>query len=248
MTGGSNRSGVGTGLVVSDLHLFARRSVGKECLRRLQPRLLRTRCLVLNGDIFDFRWSTISGHTASVERAVDWLETQLATLPDCEIHYVLGNHDCLGEFVARLDGLTDACARFHWHRQALQLGHALFLHGDCANAWMDAASLERYRETWSRDRQRHGLATRAYEVSDRLGFTRLAHRLHFPRRRTIARLEHYLDRTRTGWRETVRQCYFGHTHEPFNDVSCAGVTFHNTGSAITGMGFNPMSFEIGRAA
>lgn len=247
MTATSSSKGGGAGLVVSDLHLFARRSAGVERMRQLQPRLLRTCCLVLNGDIFDFRWSTIPGHPATVRQAVGWLETLLAALPKCTIHYVLGNHDCLTEFVAELAGLTGACPRFRWHRHSVRLGNAIFLHGDCANGWMDAAALQRYRTPWSRDRQRHGLATKAYQISDRLGFTRTAHRVQFPRRRTLARVMHHLDQTQADWRNTVRECYFGHTHEPFNDVAGEGITFHNTGSAIVGMGFNPTSFTPGGA-
>lgn len=245
MTRSRSHNGIEAGLVISDLHLFARRSVGAECMRRLEPRLCRIRCLVLNGDIFDFRWSTIPGHEATVKAAVRWLEDLLTALPHCQVHHVLGNHDCLNPFVARLAEVAERCPRFHWHHQSLQLGSAIFLHGDCANAWMDPAALERRRVSWSRDRQRHGLATRAYQLSDRFGFTRLAHQLQFPRQRTIARLEHYLDHARPGWRNTVRQCYFGHTHEAFNGASSGEVTFHNTGSAIAGMSFNPTHFEIG---
>lgn len=232
------------GLVVSDLHLFARRSAGLERMRELGLRLQRASLLVLNGDIFDFRWSMLPNHAASVERAVDWIETLLEERPERQVYYVLGNHDCLDEFVVELNSLAERCSGFRCSPRSLQIGDAVFLHGDCANAWMDAAALDRYRAAWRQDRQRHGVVTTAYEWSDRLGITQLAHRCQFPRRRTLARLAHHLDQTRPRWRDTVRRCYFGHTHEPFGDVMHEGITFHNTGSALVGMRFNPLSFSL----
>ena len=47
------------GMAVSDLHLFAYRSAGEEYFNSLRPQLNATDILVLNGDIFDFRWSTL---------------------------------------------------------------------------------------------------------------------------------------------------------------------------------------------
>ncbi|MCP5528330.1 MAG: metallophosphoesterase [Verrucomicrobiales bacterium] len=230
------------GLVVSDLHLFARRSAGFGRMQELRPRLKRASVLVLNGDTFDFRWSTLPDHPASVERAVEWMETLLADLPACVVHCVLGNHDCLDEFVAELDPLVTRRSNFRWHAGSVQIGDAVFLHGDCANAWMDATVLDRYRASWRCDRQRHGAATTAYEWLDRLGITRLAHRWQFPLRRTLARVAHHLDHTRPRWRDTVRRCYFGHTHEPIPEATHEGITYHNTGSAISGMAFNPLTF------
>ena len=93
------------GLAVSDLHLFARRSAGEEYLHSLRSQLASTDVLVLNGDIFDFRWSTLPSVEATAARALEWLEALHAAYPSCTIHYVLGNHDCPTFFRARLDRL-----------------------------------------------------------------------------------------------------------------------------------------------
>lgn len=100
------------GLVISDLHLMASRSVGMDMLPSILIRLKGCDALVLNGDTFDFRWSTHPGEVRSIEVA-------LATI----------------------------------------------------------------------------------------------------------------------------DCYFGHTHIPFRGHHHEGVEFHNTGSAIRGMGFQPLEFE-----
>ena len=59
-------------LAVSDLHLFAHRSIGAECFDSIRPQLATTDVLVLNGDIFDFRWATLK-HDAVIDSAISWL-------------------------------------------------------------------------------------------------------------------------------------------------------------------------------
>jgi len=234
-------------MVVSDLHLFAQRSTGLERMQSLIPRLSKTDLLVLNGDIFDFRWSTRSDHPHSIRDAVTWLGELMASAEQCQIHYVLGNHDCLTEFIPELARLATGSPNFNWHQYSVQLDDALFLHGDCTHSRMDQRALEKYREHWSRDGKRHGPATTAYEMADRLGMTRLVHHLQFPRKRTLRRLTHHLDLTNQNWRKSIQHCYFGHTHDPFSDIAHEGVLFHNTGSAIRGMSFNPISFTVNRS-
>jgi len=232
------------GLVLSDLHLFATRSDGSALFDSLQPQLTRIQVLVLNGDTFDFRWSQFPDHEATIQAALRWLNDLLGRLPQCDVHFVLGNHDCLSAFTQRLLSLAETHPRFRWHDKWLQLGDSLFLHGDCAQQQMDARGLERYRAGWREDQQRGTLASQIYTCADRLGLTSLAHRWRFPRRRTLERIAYYLDRAYPDWRRETRHCYFGHTHLPFSGTIHQRICFHNTGSAIRGMTFNPRAFEL----
>lgn len=232
------------GLVVSDLHLFASRSDGLNRIASIRDRLSETDLVVLNGDIFDFRWSTHSGHAHSIREAIQWLLDFSRSVPHSDVHYVLGNHDCLVDFVLQLDAVKRDCSNFEWHEYSVQFNEHLFLHGDCTNEKMDKAALKRYRDFWSRDGRRHGPRTTVYQMSDRLGFTRLVHKFHFPRERTLQRLVHHLDIVKPHWKRSVQHCYFGHTHEPFSNVRHSDVTFHNTGCAIRGMQFNPIEFAL----
>lgn len=238
----SNRTPA-TGLVVSDLHLFARRSIGRDLMRDLLPDLRSQRLLVLNGDVVDFRWSTCANHAETIRRTMDWLGDLIHAVSRCEVHYVLGNHDCHAGIKPALSRLASAHPRFHWHEFHLQLGGALFLHGDCTNWRMNRRDLQAYRESWGRARRQGRAATGAYRMLDRIGLTRMVNRLHFPIDRTLDRLAHHLDEAHAGWRQSVRHCYFGHTHEPFANQERDGVTFHNTGSAIQGLKFNPLTID-----
>ncbi|MGC4016223.1 MAG: metallophosphoesterase [Luteolibacter sp.] len=232
------------GLVLSDLHLFSIRSVGEECLASIRDQLAGARVIVLNGDTFDFRWSTIGTEEHTIAAALDWLRAFVADHPQADVHFILGNHDCLAAFTFRLDSLASGLPRFHWHETVLQLGGNLFVHGDCAHRPMDAAGLDHYRSLWRHDKPRHRLLGHGYRVADRLGITWLAHRSHFTRAKTLARLTWYLDCTNSSWRGATRDCYFGHTHLPMRDCEWDGVRFHNTGSAIQGSPFSPLRFAL----
>ena len=231
------------GIVVSDLHLFARRSRGTTRFASIRDRLNSAEVLVLNGDIFDFRWSTLGEHKRTLPAAVNWLRRLADDFPECQVHFVVGNHDCTAAFLNELSSLARSLPRFQWHEHLLRLGPSLFFHGDCAHRRMDHYSLTRFRAYWQRDWCCGSSIAAAYECVDRLGITRRVHEWHFPRRKTVERIVFYLDHTCPGWRKRTRDCYFGHTHLPFSNYEYEGVQFHNTGSAIHNLDFNPIAFE-----
>jgi UDP-2,3-diacylglucosamine hydrolase len=125
--------------------------------------------LVLNGDIFDFRWSTLDSTETTISAAMQWLSALLELYADMRVVYVLGNHDCLPEFEQRLRSLSQAEPRLEVHPYFAFVGDALFLHGDCANGCVSRAELDRYRERWRKGDRFGGLAVKAYRYADRVG-------------------------------------------------------------------------------
>lgn len=239
---GSKSQHPARGAVVSDLHLFARRSDGQHQFSQFESKLGHLDAIVLNGDTFDFRWSQLHSETESITAATRWLESLIERRPGCDIHFLRGNHDCLAAFTPALLRLSSDHARFHCHDHRLQLGDLLFLHGDCTNRRMDLAALERFRESWSHDRQRGRLAASLYSAVDATGLCSLFHHCYFPAGQTVARVAHHLDHVLPGWPQVISRCYFGHTHRPVHGFENNGVHFFNTGSGIRGMGFAPLSF------
>lgn len=232
------------GIVVSDLHLFARRSRGQAQFDAIREGLRQVNMLVLNGDIFDFRWSSHANHNQTLAAAMNWLHALTADLPDCHIHFIIGNHDCLPAFQEELARLASSQPRFHWHEYLLQIGPALFLHGDCAHYRMDHVALKSYRANWQRTRRWSPALAIAYEGLDWLGITPRVHDWHFPREQTLERIAFYLDHAFPEWRIQTRDCYFGHTHLPFANHEHAGIRFHNSGAAIHKQVFHPISFVL----
>ncbi|WP_367875314.1 metallophosphoesterase [Luteolibacter sp. Populi] len=231
------------GLVISDLHLFSPRACAEELLDRLAAELDRVDVLVLNGDTFDFRWSTLPCEAASIAGARSWLERWIRRFEGREIHYVVGNHDCLGTFREELKVLAAGSNVLTVHDSHVRLGSSLFLHGDCSNRGMNPARLAAYRKVWSKDRQRGIWGRRFYRVVDATGAGILFHRCYFQQAATVGRVTRYLDEALPGWRNGTSDCYFGHTHVPFRDHRDGEVRFHNTGSATRKMGFQPLRFD-----
>jgi UDP-2,3-diacylglucosamine hydrolase len=66
---------------------------------------------------------------------------------------------------------------------------------------------------------------------------------HTPKR-CARRLLRSVAAGRLGSREGLTDIFFGHTHVPFSDFTYGGVTFHNTGSCIRKLAFNPVRFRI----
>ena len=232
------------GLVVSDLHLFSRRSDGEKLWERVDEARGDAEVLVLNGDTFDFRWSRFSDEAASIAAALAWVERLICDGRWRRVHYIFGNHDCLDEFTRELRKLADEREILVCHELQLQLGRCFFLHGDCANRRMSPADLNRYRASWRKDRPRGPWSKALYDGVDALGVSKIFHELYFPPARTIGRVAHHLNLVFPEWRQQVDHCYFGHTHQPFSGHTHEGVTFHNTGSGIRGMGFQPLCFTI----
>lgn len=230
------------GLVISDLHLFSRRSRAEGLLAEMEEQIASAEELVLNGDVFDFRWSVLPDMRTTTDAALEWLNTLIEKRSGKPIHYLLGNHDCVTCFTEKLSDFAEARPSLQCHPSFLRIGNNLFLHGDCANHRMDSEGHRRFRDAWSKDKQRGAIGRLFYDAADAVGASGKVHDLWFPLHDTVRRVAHYLDHILPDWREEIGHCYFGHTHLPFTGHRHDGVMFHNTGSAIREMEFMPLTF------
>ena len=217
------------GHVVSDLHLFAHRSDGPKHLQMMSRLAQDADFLVLNGDIVDFKWTTLACSESTARVGVDWLASLVTAAPNCELFYVLGNHDRVAFFAKHLESLAAESPRFHWHPTHLRIGSCLFLHGDlvfdrtCPDPFgMAMRPTQRVRGMAANLGYRAVIATRAH---------RMAHPFFHPRR-CARRITHCLERAHPDLADGLTDVYFGHTHRPFTDFRHNGLLFHNTGSAV----------------
>jgi UDP-2,3-diacylglucosamine hydrolase len=221
-----------SGFVLSDLHLFTRRSMAAGWEGDIARAASAGDFLVFNGDIVDFRWSTLPSVGDTIDAAVRWLDHWLVAYPRCRFYYVMGNHDGLAEFGQRLELLSRLRPNLVWHPSAVCIGSALFLHGDLPLRLGRGRSL---RGPLPEVLGQHGrLADDCYQLATAARLPRAAVRIH-ARRRTVAKVERALQADPPYALGPVTDVYFGHTHLPFARHRHGGLTFHNSGSAIRGM-------------
>lgn len=222
---------------VSDLHLFSRRSNGDRHAAAIHERARVAREFVLGGDLFDFRWTTRPTISDAVRHAARWLEHLAAENPHCRFHVLLGNHDHRRDYCDQLDKLSRRRENFAWQPFVLRMGKAVFLHGDAADRGATPNRLTERRSHAEHHRKKGRLANLMYDVAISGRLHNVVARAANRRRKVARRISAYLDAVGHGRESGVEHVYFGHTHVPLTDFQHGGLTFHNPGATIKGVGF-----------
>lgn len=199
---------------------------------------------VLNGDIFDFRWTTFDTIEETVPEALQWLHDFVSKFPKCRFHYILGNHDSVDAFTEELDTFVTETPNLDCHPHYLRLGNALFLHGDVAASDDGAAGFLRYRARWFHDEKKGALPNRLHDALFRVRIHKVAYHSAFPVRRVVARLLRYLDDIEAEVGDGVEEIYFGHTHLAMSGYEHRGIRFYNCGVPYSGLKFQILETEI----
>jgi UDP-2,3-diacylglucosamine pyrophosphatase LpxH len=231
-----------SGLVVSDLHIFGCNSRYAKLLPQMYEMLAGCSLLVLNGDSFDFKRSIYKNSEETAKLAVDWLVGLTDKFKNTEIFLLLGNHDChtiLGQKLAQLN-----LENLSVHEHTLRLGSALFLHGDAVDLLNPEDSLKNLRCRYSEAEPSFLARSFAYLVSYS-GANKIEYLLS-TKASQVKRIKRYLDAAKPGWSSGVTDIYFGHTHTPFTGFASEGIRFHNTGSMIRGLRWQPLKFVATR--
>lgn len=232
-------------VVISDLHMFCRRSHWEQHLPHLHEAASKADLFVFNGDTFDFRWTSLTSVEETIRASIRFLRDFAKQHPQCQVHVNLGNHDHLEPFMQALDRLARHTENLSWDPYYLRVGSTLFLHGDAATHRMDHDRLERNRARRPRHHRKQGrLKNRVYDAAVRAGAHVAVSRLVFPRRRTAKCLSAYLEDIGHGSEDGVTRVYFGHTHVPLADYTYQGITFHNGGAAFEGINFSLLQAAI----
>ena len=231
------------GLFVSDLHLFSPRSVGEKVVTQFSTLSQDCDCLVLGGDIFDFRWSDHGSHLATLDAARRWLLDLLHVTGEIPIVFLPGNHDSHPEFLAMLDALAAGEPRLTWAAHHLQIADCLFLHGDLLDAG-SVSRLEAYRSKFHHESPQSRLAHRSYDLAVSMRIHKLIPRLRHKPLQTCQRL---LDAMPELWLPStvpVQQIYFGHTHVAIHGLEVNGIKFFNPGAALRHMDTHIHPFAV----
>jgi len=229
-----------TGYVISDLHMFARWSKPGKYLAQMHEAASGADFFVLNGDIFDFRWSILPGVEATIDAAVDWLAQFAGAHGDCTVYYILGNHDGFAGLAERVAQLSEETENFEWRPAYLRMGGVLFTHGDLF--WRDGRNPFR-RRIPATARRIMPLIGWVYHLIHTIQATRLIHAM-WPAWRCARHIVKSLTGVEKELARGITEIYCGHTHVAASDFAYQGITFHNTGSGIRGLRCNMCKVSI----
>ncbi len=230
------------GVVVSDLHMFARRSNAHILMSQIKSVLSKSDMLVLNGDTFDFRWSTLPSIDETIKEAVDWIDGLARSYPECQVRVVCGNHDCRADYLFALEELTNQNSSVTWHEHFTHVDNLLFLHGDCDSRHTRLDKIAHWSEPYPTSKKvTHALGL-MYDKVNQTGLTSLAQRLANPPKRVTKKVYGYISEVAPEVMDKVQHVYFGHSHVPFSYYEYNGLFFHNTGCAVHSAEFNPIHF------
>ena len=113
--------------------------------------------------------------------------------PECQVHFVLGNHDAHQGVVDKLCGYAGRNPRFQWHPYFLRLSSYLFLHGDIVDGEYDHDRLDARRRVsrhfLARSRLKHVL----YQAVAHLRALRVL-TIALSERRILARINAYVEK------------------------------------------------------
>ncbi|MCC6796562.1 MAG: metallophosphoesterase [Candidatus Hydrogenedentes bacterium] len=233
------------GYVISDLHMFSKRSESRAHEPAIFEYAAKADFFILNGDTFDFRWTTLPTIDQTVYEAIAWLRNLAERFPKCHFHFILGNHDNNQAFIAALSKLVAKTENLSWHPYYLRLGDSVFLHGDVSDKpMMGAAGLEKHREEWLLDTPKHAIFHSIYDMVVHVGLHRMAVAAKYPKKRVVRRVLEYLDDVGLTKDNDIKHVYFGHTHGAMQNFEYGGLLFHNAGSPMKGLEFNILKVEI----
>jgi UDP-2,3-diacylglucosamine pyrophosphatase LpxH len=234
---------------VSDLHMFARRSSASAMQRSMESAVRGSHTFVLGGDIFDFRWSQWANHDQTVEHGLRWLQGLAAVNPECQIHYLLGNHDAHPVFTGELTRLAERIPNLVVHPHLLRLEDCVFLHGDIIDAnipfegdFHELLNAKRLQE--ERRARPPKIQHTLYDAAVKARLHRLVSTVVNGNQKVLDRVTRYLEWAGHGPSSGVRKVYFGHTHRPLDEVPYAGMRFFNPGATIKGLDFRIVPVDL----
>jgi UDP-2,3-diacylglucosamine hydrolase len=237
---------MGTGATISDLHLFSHHSRPGRYLHQFEAAAKEVDVFVLNGDIFDFKWSEHGVFSRSVTAAEQFIETLLDEFPQCQFRIVLGNHDAVPDYMEALEELEERHKNLYWHEFGCIVEDRVFIHGDAIHAGCTNEAIRRFRSKLRRPANGHALQRMAHTAVHRSHVPWMAFRM-VPKRILASRLLAYLDHEDWLNGNAIQHVHFGHTHQDFEDFNYRGFTFHNSGSATHGARMRVVKFPLREA-
>jgi len=225
------------GYVVSDLHMFTKWTSVEKYMCDIRKAASDANFFVFNGDIFDFRWSTLGSAKKTAKSAINWFHDICKDFPNCTFVYILGNHDAHDAILEPLAKFAENQDNFIWHNSFMQIGSSLFMHGDLIFSMRTNSPFERKR--YKKKNPVRSILRKTYHRAIKMGAHNLVSKLH-AKERCAKYVLQVLEKDHSHRLKGITDIYIGHTHVGFSDYNYNGYRFHNSGSAIHDLHCNMM--------
>ena len=202
------------GYVVSDLHIFTKWSSVERYMSDIHEAAADADFFVFNGDIFDFRWSTLGSSSQTAKSAIEWFTQICSEFPSCNFYYTLGNHDAHLNLLDPLMEFSEKTENFQWHDSFFQIGSSLFMHGDLIFTMRNVTPFK--RKKFKKREPVRSVIRSTYHRAIKMGAHHFASKIHAKERcaRYVLKILKKKDRKKL---EGVTDIYIGHTHMAFSD-------------------------------
>ncbi len=232
------------GCFFSDLHLFSPRSAYAENEAALRSACKSSNLVVLGGDIFDLRWTSLGSLQRTIDAASHWLEEFSREHAHAQIVYLLGNHDSHPDLATSLQRTTAAHGNFSWHPEQLRIGDCLFLHGDILDASRHPYGLAKYRRKFHGEETKSRTQHRAYDMVVALRLHKFIPRVRHIPHNTCRQLYKSIVRALPHDQTLPNKVFFGHTHVPIRAFRYGRIEFFNPGASVKHLSFAPILFSV----
>ncbi len=225
------------GYVVSDLHMCTKWTSVEEYMCDIRKAAANADFFVFNGDIFDFRWSTLGSAAATAKFAIKWFSDICDDFPNCTFIYILGNHDAHKNILKPIAQFAKKQDNFIWHSSFIKIGSSLFMHGDLIFSMRNKSPFE--RKKYKHRNPVRSIIQKTYHRVIKMGAHRLISKVH-AKERCAKYVMQVLEKDHSHQLKDITDIYIGHTHVGFSDYNYNNYTFHNSGSAIHDLQCNLM--------
>ena len=188
--------------------------------------------------------SRLRDESATIDRAIGWLEEWYEQFPSHRFVFLDGNHDAHATFSAELAAWSGERDRFRCGLDCLRVEDTLLLHGDVIEGGGTPDAFADYRDRWSDRPQASSMASGVYDLAVATRVHRAAAIAVHRKRSTCLRLMRWMHRQDPGAIDGVRRVVFGHTHRRIDGYRVQGVEFFNGGAAIRYVPFAPVTLPL----
>ena len=235
---------MGTGYIISDLHMMAGYSKWDKHWQSIEQAAAKADFFVINGDLYELYFTKVP-FKDRIEKAISHLEEFVKSHPKCQFYYTIGNHEDQEDYKEELRLLQRRLPNnLVVKDNAFRRGNALFIHGDEV---IDHHSISDSRPFYPEADATQRWRTAVLPVVNNFQhtFRKTRKKLRYPGEADLDLFLNAMSKADPEFRDGIEHVFYGHTHMPkqVENYKGSGVSFHNSGAGVSGATFGMLEIE-----